>query len=94
VKSLLNSETRQTFGLTWKSHAFVFVLSDDDTLGTQPFYWENILQVSILEVINRVLQSPQVFLVSLNVLSIQGIAFEIKMMAYTSMWHSLSGDRK
>lgn len=94
ARCLLDGETKQTFGITWKSHPFVFVLSNDDTLGTQPFYWENILQVSISEAINRVLQSPQVFLVSLTVLSIQGLAFEIKMIAYTSVWHSLSGDRK
>lgn len=73
ARPLLDGETRQTFGLTWKSNPFGFVLSDDDTLGTQPFYWENILQVSVSEVINRVLQSPQVFLVSLTALSIQGL---------------------
>lgn len=49
---------------------------------------------NLSEAINRVLLSPQVFLVSLNVLSIQGLASEVKMMAYPSMWHSLSGDRK
>lgn len=35
----LDAETRQTFGLTWKSHPSGFVLLYD-TLGTQPFYWE------------------------------------------------------
>lgn len=89
----LVAETRQTFGLTWKSHPSAFVLSYG-TLGTQPFYWENILQVSISDAIHRVLQSPQVFLVSLNVLPIQDLAFEVKMMAYTFMRHSLSGDRR
>lgn len=84
-RPLLEGKMRLAFVLTCNSHPFVFVFSNDDTLATQTFYWENILQVSISGAINRVLLSPQVFLVSLNVLSIQGLAFEIKMIVYTSM---------
>lgn len=84
----------QTFGLTWKRHPSAFLLQNDDTFGTRFFFWENIPPASISEVINRVLQSPQLSLVSLNVLSIRGLAFKIKIMAYSSMQHSLSGEGK
>lgn len=83
-----------TVGIMQCNQHFAFVFSNDDTFVVSLFYWENILQLSISEAINRVLLSPQVFLVSLNALSMHSLAFEIKMMAYISMWHSLSGDRK
>lgn len=81
----------QTFDSTQKRRPSPFLLQNDGTIGTQSFYWGSIPPVSISEAINRVLQSHQVSLVSLNVLSIH--AFEIKIMAYSSMQHSLSGDR-